>query len=157
VLARRRAVKGLGRWAVTAAGGFGVSLILFALSRRLPLSLALLFATGLATVLQTAASNTLLQTLAPDEMRGRVMSLFSMMFLGIAPFGAFMAGASAQRFGASPTVVVGGSVCVLAALYFTRRLPALRDQARALIAANQLGAGDPPDTAVAPGVAPSSG
>lgn len=134
LLARRREVKGLGRWAITAAGGFGLSLILFALSRRLGLSLVLLFGTGLATVLQTAASNTLLQTLAPDEMRGRVMALFSMMFLGLAPFGAFLEGASAQRIGAAATVSIGGGVCVLAAIYFTRRLPALRHQARALMA-----------------------
>ncbi|MES1207552.1 MAG: MFS transporter [Pseudomonadota bacterium] len=99
LLARRRAVKGLGRWVVTAAGAFGLSLILFALSRRLGLSLALLFVTGLATVLQTAASNTLLQTLSPA------------------------------------TVMIGGSVCIVAAAYFARRLPALRDEARALVAA----------------------
>ena len=155
LLARRRAVKGLGRWAVTAAGGFGVSLILFALSRRPAFSLALLFCTGLTTVLQTAASNTLLQTLSPDDMRGRVMSLFSMTFLGLAPFGAFFSGASAQRIGASPTVAVGGGVCVLASLYFSRRLPALRDQARALLAANQAAAGDPPDTVVGAELDPS--
>ncbi len=148
LLARRRAVKGLGRWVVTAAAVFGLSLILFALSRRLGVSLALLFVTGLATVLQTAASNTLLQTLSPDDMRGRVMSLFSMMFLGMAPFGAFFAGASAQRIGAPRTVMIGGSVCILAAAYFARRLPALRDEARALVAANQAGGGDPPDTVV---------
>jgi MFS family permease len=148
LLARRRAVKGLGRWVVTAAGAFGLSLILFALSRRIGLSLALLFVTGLATVLQTAASNTLLQTLSPDDMRGRVMSLFAMMFLGMAPFGAFFAGASAQRIGAPATVIFGGSVCMVAAAYFARRLPALRDEARALVAANQAGAGDPPDAVV---------
>ncbi len=106
---------------VSAAAGFGLSLILFALSRHLALSLVVLFATGLATVLQTAASNTLLQTLSPDEMRGRVMALFSMTFLGLAPFGAFLAGASAQRFGAAVTVCVGGGVCVLAAAYFAHQ------------------------------------
>ncbi len=134
LLARRRAVKGLGTWVVSAAAGFGLSLILFALSRRLVLSAVVLFATGLATVLQTAASNTLLQTLSPDEMRGRVMALFSMTFLGLAPFGAFLAGASAQRIGAAATVSIGGGVCVVAATYFARRLPALRDEARALMA-----------------------
>jgi MFS family permease len=148
MLARRRAVKGLGTWVVVAAGGFGLSLMLFGLSRRLGLSLPILFLTGLTTVLQTAASNTLLQTLSPDEMRGRVMSLFSMMFLGMAPFGAFFAGAAAQRIGAPATEMVGGGVCIVAALYFARRLPALRTEARALMAANEAGAGDPPDTAV---------
>jgi MFS family permease len=148
LLARRRAVRGLGTWVVTAAGGFGLSLMLFGLSNRESLSLPVLFLTGLTTVMQTAASNTLLQTLSPDEMRGRVMSLFSMMFLGMAPFGAFFAGAAAQRIGAPATVAVGGGVCVVAALYFARRLPALRTEARALIAANEAGAGDPPDTVV---------
>ena len=144
LLARGRGVKGLGRWVVMAAAGFGLSLILFALFHRLGLSLPLLFVTGLATVLQTAASNTLLQTLSPDHMRGRVMSLFAMMFMGMAPFGAFLAGASADRIGPSATVATGGAVCMLAAAYFARRLPALRDEARALVAANQAGGGDPP-------------
>ena len=149
MLARRRAVKGLGTWVVGAAGGFGLSLTLFGLSRRLGLSLPILFLTGLTTVLQTAASNTLLQTLSPDDMRGRVMSLFSMMFLGMAPFGAFFAGAAAQRIGAPATEMIGGGVCIVAALYFARRLPALRTEARALMAANEAAAGDPPDTVVA--------
>jgi NaMN:DMB phosphoribosyltransferase len=70
------------------------------------------------------------------------------MFLGMAPFGAFFAGASAQRIGAPATVIFGGSVCMVAAAYFARRLPALRDEARALVAANQAGAGDPPDAVV---------
>jgi MFS family permease len=148
LLARRRAVKGLGSWVVSAAGGFGLSLMLFGLSRRLGLSLPILFLTGLTTVLHSAASNTLLQTLSPDEMRGRVMSLFSMMFLGMAPFGAFFAGAAAQRIGAPATELAGGAVCIVAALYFARRLPALRTEARALVAANEAGAGDPPDTVV---------
>ncbi len=148
LLARRRAVKGLGTWVVGAAGGFGLSLMLFGLSRRMGLSLPILFLTGLTTVLQTAASNTLLQTLSPDEMRGRVMSLFSMMFLGMAPFGAFFAGASAQRIGAPATELIGGGVCIVASLYFARRLPGLRTEARALVAANEAGAGDPPDTVV---------
>jgi predicted MFS family arabinose efflux permease len=154
-LARRRAVKGLGTWVVSAAGGFGLSLMLFGLSRRLSLSLPVLFLTGLTTVMQTAASNTLLQTLSPDDMRGRVMSLFSMMFLGMAPFGAFFAGAAAQHIGAPATVVVGGGICIVAALYFARRLPALRTEALALMAANEAGAGDPPDTVVGAELSPA--
>jgi len=146
LLARRRAVRGLGRWVVTAAGGFGISLILFGLSRRMATSLPVLFLTGLTTVLQTAASNTLLQTLSPDEMRGRVMSLFSMMFLGMAPFGAFLAGAAAQRIGARPTVLVGGAICAAASFCFARRLPGLRNEARAMMQLdpNDSGGAGPP-------------
>ncbi|MBV8265090.1 MAG: MFS transporter, partial [Planctomycetaceae bacterium] len=104
VLASRRGVRGLGRWVSRAAAGFGVSLIAFSLSRRFWLSEALLVPVGFSMMVEMAASNTLIQAMVPDRLRGRVMAVYSMMFMGMAPFGALLAGALAQRVGAPWTV-----------------------------------------------------
>src|SRR5262249_20122805 len=110
-LASRREVRGLGRWIVWATGALGVGLIAFSLSGRLWLSTAILVPVGFAMIVQTAASNTLIQAMVPDALRGRVMSLYSMMFMGMAPFGALLAGLLAGRFGAPTAVVAGGAAC----------------------------------------------
>ena len=94
-------------------------------------------------MLQMACSNTLIQTIVPDHLRGRVMSLYSMMFMGMAPFGAFFGGAMANRIGAPMTVAVGGIACVLGAIWFGRALPELRIEARRLIVAQGLAGGEP--------------
>ena len=73
-------------------------------------------------MVQVALSNTILQTIVPDDKRGRVMSFFMMAFLGTAPFGSLIAGALAERIGASQTLLVGGICCVLGALWFARGL-----------------------------------
>ncbi|HVN76734.1 MAG TPA: MFS transporter [Thermoanaerobaculaceae bacterium] len=126
ILAARRTVLGLGRWIPAACGGFGVSLIGFALSRSLALSLVMLVATGLTMITHLAASNTILQTVVEDRWRGRVMSFYSMAFVGTAPFGSLLAGSLAHRIGAPQTVILGGAVCIAAAVVFAVRLPALR-------------------------------
>lgn len=148
LLAFRASARGLGRWVAASAAGFGVSLVLFALSRSFPLSVVLLVAVGFCSVLQMAASNTLLQTLTPDPLRGRVMSVYSMMLMGMAPFGALLAGAAASRYGAPDTLAAGGAVSILGALAFAVHLPRLRLEARALIAAQQLAGGEPPDEVI---------
>jgi MFS family permease len=94
-------------------------------------------------MLQMACSNTLIQTIVPDHLRGRVMSLYSMMFMGMAPFGAFFGGALANRIDAPMTVAVGGIACVLGAIWFGRALPELRIEARRLIVAQGLAGGEP--------------
>jgi len=91
-LASKTDVKGLGKWVWMAATGFGTSLILFTLSRRLWLSMALLIPTGFGMMVQMGATNTLLQVMVPDRLRGRVMSLYSMMFIGMGPIGALLGG-----------------------------------------------------------------
>jgi MFS family permease len=135
--AGRQGVRGLGRVVAVSCAGFGVSLVLFALSRSFWLSAALLFPVGFFMMTQTAASNTLVQTMVPDELRGRVMSVYSMMFMGMAPFGALLAGALATRIGAPATVAAGGVVCIVGAALFAQRLPSLRPHARELIAARR--------------------
>jgi MFS family permease len=142
-LAAKTGVKGLGRWVVTACGAFGVSLLCFSFSTSLWLSVALLLPVGYSMMLQMACSNTLIQTMVPDQLRGRVMSLYSMMFMGMAPFGAFFGGALAHRVGAPITVAAGGVACILGAIWFGRALPELRIEARRLIIAQGLAGGEP--------------
>ncbi len=100
------------RWASLS---FGVVLGAFALSRSLPASLLLLALTGFAMIVNTATTNTLLQTLAPDHLRGRVMSVYTFSFVGMAPIGALQAGLLAHHIGAPATLILGGFVCLLVA------------------------------------------
>jgi MFS family permease len=144
----RRQVRGLGRWVAASAVGFGVSLIAFSFSRSLWLSAALLVPAGFFMMVEMAASNTLIQSMVPDRLRGRVMAVYSMMFMGMAPLGALMAGSLAAPLGAPATVALGGTVCIAGGLAFGSRLPSLRGPARELIVAQQASAGGPPDEAV---------
>jgi MFS family permease len=137
-LAARRGVHGLGRWAGYSCAAFGVSLIFFASSRSFLLSAALLLPVGYFMMIQMASSNTLIQSMVPDRLRGRVMSVYSMVFIGMGPFGALFAGFMAERFGAPATVRIGALACVAGAMVFLSRIPALRAQARALMAAQAV-------------------
>jgi MFS family permease len=149
-LAFRRDIKGLGRWVALSSFAFGVSLLLFAYSRSFWLSAALLVPVGAAMMVQMAASNTLIQAMVPDALRGRVMAVYSMMFMGMAPFGALFAGSMAGRIGAPGTVALGGAACIVASIAFRLRLPAIRDEARQLIVAQSLAGGDPPAEMTSP-------
>jgi MFS family permease len=142
-LAAKTGIKGLGRWIVITCATLGISLFLFSFSTSFWLSAALLLPCGYSMMLQMACSNTLIQTIVPDHLRGRVMSLYSMMFMGMAPFGAFFGGALANRIGAPMTVAAGGIACVLGAIWFGRALPELRIEARRLIIAQGLAGGEP--------------
>lgn len=116
----RRLPKGqMLRWA---SMGFGIILFAFSLSRSLPLSLAVLVLTGFAMIVNTATTNTLLQTLTPDDLRGRVMSVFTLAFVGMGPIGALQAGMLADRVGAPTTLMVGGLICVLFTFALFRRV-----------------------------------
>ena len=99
-LAFREGVKGLGRWVAWCCAGFGASLIVFALSHSFWLSVLLLLPVGYSMMLQMASSNTLIQVMVPDALRGRVMAVYSMMFMGMAPIGALLGGALAEHLGA---------------------------------------------------------
>ena len=137
-LARRTSIIGLGRVIVVATVGFGLALIAFTVSELFWLSLVLLAAVGMGWMVLIAASNTALQVLADNAMRGRVMSLFTMMLVGMAPFGSLLAGWFADRVGAPLVVAIGGGVCVIAALFFARRLPRLREAARPILIARGI-------------------
>jgi MFS family permease len=142
-LATRKGVKGLGRWVTTSAAGFGLSMILFSYSRIFWLSVLLLIPLGFFMMTQMAASNTLIQAMVPNRLRGRVMAVYSMMFMGMAPFGAFFAGVVANHLGAPQTLTLGGLTCLFGAAVFGVRLPGLRAEARELIVAQQMAGGDP--------------
>jgi MFS family permease len=131
-LAARKSPRGLCRWVAAAGIGFGTSLALFSLSRSFWLSAALLVPTGFCMMTVVGSANTLIQVMVPDDLRGRVMAIFSMMFLGMAPFGSLLAGALAHRLGAPLTVTLGGAACVAGAVAFAVRLPVLAAEAREL-------------------------
>lgn len=155
-LATRTGLKGLGRWIHMASLGFGVSLILFSLSRTFWLSVLLLLPVGFTMMLQMAASNTLIQAMVPDRLRGRVMSVYSMMFMGMAPFGAFFAGALAQRLGAPNTIIVGAIACIAGSIVFGINVPKFRVEARQLVIAQQGVGGSPVQETTPQGVSLSN-
>ena len=159
MLAMKKSIRGLGHWIAVAATGFGVSLILFSLSRTFWLSAALLMPVGFSVMVEMASSNTLIQSLVPDSLRGRVMAVYSMMFMGMAPFGSLLAGVLAQRLGAPATVAIGGVVCIAGAAVFALHLPHLRREARQIIIALEAGGGEPAEemTGEASVVAPLNG
>jgi MFS family permease len=142
-LASRTGVRGLGTWVAFSCGGFGLFLACFAFSRIFLLSAALLLPVGFCMMLQMSASNTLIQAMAPDQLRGRVMALYSMMFMGLAPFGALFGGALADRVGAPITVATGAITAIGGAIWFYRYLPKIRTEARQLIIAQTAVGGDP--------------
>jgi MFS family permease len=129
-LASRRSVLGLGKVIPIAAVTFGAGLVAFSFSRTLWLSLLLILIAGGGMMQQMAASNTILQTIVDDDKRGRVMSFYSMAFLGMTPFGSLLEGALASRIGAPHTLAIGGLVCIAGAAWFTFQLPAIRSGIR---------------------------
>ena len=108
-LAARVGVKGLGKLIAFAAGGFGVSLILFSFSKIFWLSTVLLVPVGFTIMVQMASSNTLIQAMVPDRLRGRVMSVYSMMFMGMAPLGALSCRSRGPSSGRAVDGRAGGS------------------------------------------------
>jgi MFS family permease len=151
-LATRQSVRGLSRWVAMSAGAFGATLAVFALSRSFWFSCAVLIPVGFAMMIEMGSSNTLIQSMSPDHLRGRVMSVYSMMFMGMSPIGALLSGICAEKFGAPLTVAAGGVICIVAATVFGLNLPALRISARRLIVAQQLAGGDPPQEIVTAGI-----
>jgi MFS family permease len=129
-LATRKSVLGLGRVIPIMSAMFGAGLISFSLSHWLSLSLILMLFTGFGMMQQMAASNTILQTIVDENMRGRVMSYYSMAFAGSAPFGSLAAGIIADRIGAPATLMVGGGACILGAAWFVTQLKQIRHQIR---------------------------
>jgi len=144
LLATRQSVSGLGKWVAVSSAGFSVFLIMFAFSRVFWLSLLLQAPIAFCMMISMGSSNTLIQTMSPYNLRGRVMAVYSMMFMGMAPIGALLAGVAADKIGAPWTVAGGGVICLLASGAFARWLPHLRAEARQLIVAQQLAGGDPP-------------
>lgn len=121
-LAARKGVNGLGRRVMLSAIGFGVGLICFSFSHTFILSAAMLVFVGFNMIGELASTNTLIQSMVPDAIRGRVMAVYSMMFMGMAPFGALYAGTLAKYIGVQWTVAIGGAVCIVAGALFASKL-----------------------------------
>lgn len=125
-LASRESVLGLGMWIVRATAVLGVGLILTSFSRVVWLSFFLLLLIGFGMMVQMASSNTVLQTIVDDDKRGRVMSYYTMAFMGMTPFGSLLAGSLASKIGAPNTLIIGGICCLIGSIVFASRLPGLR-------------------------------
>lgn len=130
MLAMRRSPRGLGRWIAVAPLVFGFGLIGIALSRDAWLSLLVMPVVGFGMLVQMAASNTVLQTIVDDHMRGRVVSFYSMAFMGMVPLGSLLAGLMARWLGAPMTVAINGICCIVGSLLFLRQLNSLRAMLR---------------------------
>jgi MFS family permease len=144
-LASKSSLRGLGTWVAAASASFGVFLILFSYSHLFWLSAFLLIPVGMCMMVQMASTNTLIQSMVPDRLRGRMMSLYSMMMMGMAPLGALLAGALSERMGASLTVAAGGVCSILGSIWFGTQLKDFRVEARRLIIAQTYAGGDPPE------------
>jgi MFS family permease len=134
MLASRQRVHGLVRWMAWAASVSGLALMAFSASRIYWLSFVLLIPVGGSMMVAMASTNTLVQSMVPDALRGRVMAVHTMMFLGMAPFGQLLAGAVASRIGVPLTVAAGGILCFAAASVFWMRLDPIHTEVDRLIA-----------------------
>jgi len=146
LLAGRQGVRGLGDWVMLSCAGLGVSLVFFAFSRNFWVSMLLLLPVGFCGMVQMASSNTLIQAMVLDQFRGRVMAVYSMMFMGMSPIGALIAGLLANSLGAPLAIAAGAVICVVGALIFRSRLPHIRTEGRRLILAQTVAAGQPADS-----------
>ncbi|HYX30720.1 MAG TPA: MFS transporter, partial [Pyrinomonadaceae bacterium] len=133
VLASFANVRTLGDWIGFAAAGFGFSLVLLSISHSFAVALLIMLLIGFTMVTLLDASNTLVQRIVPDELRGRIMAIWTMMLSGLAPFGSLVVGFVAQHFTARRTFATGGMACVMAAMAFGFSLPILQREARKLI------------------------
>jgi MFS family permease len=129
-LASRKSVLGLDRIIVISSNLFGIGLIAFSLSHLFWLSMLMMSLIGFGMMVQMASTNTVLQTLVEEDKRGRVMSFYTMAFMGMVPFGSLLAGSLANNIGAPKTLMIGGIACILGSVWFAKRLPTLREMAR---------------------------
>jgi MFS family permease len=125
-LASRKTVIGLGGWISYASGIFGLGLVLLSISKTLWLSLIILYVVGFGMMVQMASSNTIIQTIVDEDKRGRVMSFYTMAFLGVAPIGSLLAGSLASKIGTPSTILASGIVCLIGSIFFRRELPEIR-------------------------------
>jgi len=125
-LASRETLIKLGRIIPAASAMFGAGLVVLSFTKYFPVSLLLMIIIGLGLMLQTASSNTILQTITDDDKRGRVMSFYTIAIMGTAPFGSLLAGSLAKVIGTPHTILVGGISCIAGAFFFYKKLPELK-------------------------------
>jgi MFS family permease len=125
-LASRKSVLGLGKIMAISSFVFGVAIIIFSFSKNFILSMVILLLAGIGFIAIIAASNTIVQTITDDDKRGRVMSFYTMAFMGMAPFGSLVAGAMADRIGGPLTIMISGIISLICGVILILRLPKLR-------------------------------
>ncbi len=125
-LASRKSIVGLGRLIPFSAIVFAVGIMLFSLSQTLWISMALLSISGFGMMVNMAACNTILQTISDDDKRGRVMSFYTMSFMGMAPIGSLVSGALAGKIGVTGTLLVVGTFCIVSSILFAGKLPLIK-------------------------------
>jgi MFS family permease len=151
-LASRTTVLGLGRVMVVATLAFGLGIIGFGLARSLWIALLLLPIAGAGFMVEMASTNTILQTITQEHLRGRVMAFYAMAFLGTAPIGSLLAGVVADRIGPSATIVAGGVACIAGAVWLALKLPLLREHIRPIYMEMGIIAAVQADVGKAPGM-----
>jgi MFS family permease len=129
-LSLRKNILGLGKWIALAPALMGIGLIIFSYSNILWLSALMMALVGYGFLIQFASSNTIIQTIVEDDKRGRVMSFYTMAFMGMLPIGSLAAGSLADWIGAPRTLLIGGSFCIIGSLIFSRELPRIRQLLR---------------------------
>lgn len=127
-LAGKKSIAGLGRIIPQATFIFGVGIMLFSQSKVLWFSTIIVGIVGFALMIQMAASNTILQTIVEEDKRGRIMSFYTMSFMGTAPFGSLLAGTLAHKIGAPQALMLGGFCCIIGAFMFMKKLPLIKEE-----------------------------
>jgi MFS family permease len=133
VMAARRGLKGLSAWIAIAATVFSIAVIAFGMAPNFWSASLLLYVVGFATMIQFGSTNTLIQMMTPDRLRGRAISAYSMMYMGTTPIGSMAAGFAAEHVGARITISVGGVFCLLASIVYASRLSEIRSEARQMV------------------------
>ncbi|HAX76361.1 MAG TPA: MFS transporter [Cyanobacteria bacterium UBA11372] len=125
-LSTRKSIVGIGKIIAYSPALLGIAIVGFAVSRVMWLSLLMMLLSGVGFILQFASSNTFLQTIVEDDKRARVLSIYTMAFFGVIPFGNLFAGGLANYIGAPNTLILSGVICILGSIYFARQLPSLK-------------------------------
>ncbi len=131
VMTRRKTVKGLGSHMSRCVFGFCITLILLSQNTSFLPALALMATAGFFMVMAMISSQTLVQTVLPEQIRGRVMSIYGMISVGFLPLGSLLSGAIAENWGVQNLFLLNATICTIATTYFVLKLPALRQSALA--------------------------
>jgi MFS family permease len=133
LMAAKRGLQGLSRWIAVAASIFSVAIIAFGFAPTFWTAAGLLYIVGFSTMIQFGSTNTLIQMMSPDRLRGRAISAYSMMYMGMTPIGSMAAGIVAEHIGARVTIAAGGVVCLIGAMVYASQLTGIRSEARKMV------------------------
>jgi MFS family permease len=133
IMAARRGLKGLSTWIAIAAIVFSIAIVAFGVAPSFWIAASVLFVIGFATMIQFGSTNTLIQMMTPDRLRGRAISAYSMMYMGMTPIGSMVAGIIAEHIGARVTISAGGVICLIGSAVYASRLSGIRTEARRMV------------------------